>query len=68
MAVKRVDDDSEERPILLREAEEALEAEFSNPGITTVQSLMLLSIMDCSQSNDSKRWMRSGLVNTVVPF
>lgn len=68
MAVKAADDHSEERPFLMREAEEALEAELSNPGITTVQSLMLLSIMDCSESNDSKGWMRSGLVSTVVLF
>lgn len=49
-----------ERPSLLKAAEEALEKELQNPSPTTVQALMLLSILDCAQSNDARGWMRSG--------
>ena len=51
---------SAEKPILTKQAENALEKELLNPGLTTIQSLMLLSILDCCQSNDLRGWMRSG--------
>ncbi|EXJ84557.1 hypothetical protein A1O3_05226 [Capronia epimyces CBS 606.96] len=54
------EEDTGESPILMKQAEEALQEELLNPGLTTVQSLMLLSILDCCQSNDSRGWMRSG--------
>ncbi|EXJ74618.1 uncharacterized protein A1O5_02915 [Cladophialophora psammophila CBS 110553] len=60
LSVPADDDETGEKPILTRQAEEALEEELLNPGLTTIQSLMLLSILDCCQSNDSSGWMRSG--------
>ena len=50
-----------ERRPLLKAAEEALEKELMNPSITTIQSLLLMSVMYCIQSNDSKGWMLSGI-------
>lgn len=55
------DDDRHDRPPLMKQAEEALEREITNPSVTTIQSLCLLSIMYCIQSNDSKGWMLSGM-------
>ncbi|KIX92802.1 uncharacterized protein Z520_11465 [Fonsecaea multimorphosa CBS 102226] len=60
LSVPADDDETGEKPILTRQAEEALEEELLSPGLTTIQSLMLLSIIDCCQSNDSRGWMRSG--------
>ncbi|OAG40008.1 hypothetical protein AYO21_05689 [Fonsecaea monophora] len=60
LSVPADDDETGEKPILTKRAEEALEEELLNPGLTTIQSLMLLSILDCCQSNDSRGWMRSG--------
>lgn len=45
---------------LMRLAEEALQKELLTPSVTTIQSLMLLSVVDCCKSDDSKGWMRSG--------
>jgi len=61
MAIPAEDDDTGERPPLLKQAENALEKELQNPGLTTIQSLMILSIMDCCVSNDSSGWLRSGM-------
>ncbi|OAP57138.1 hypothetical protein AYL99_07875 [Fonsecaea erecta] len=60
LSVPADDDETGEKPILTKQAEEALEEELLSPGLTTIQSLMLLSIIDCCQSNDSRGWMRSG--------
>ncbi|KAK4942014.1 hypothetical protein LTR10_018195 [Elasticomyces elasticus] len=49
-----------ETPILRKRAEEALEKDLLNPSLTTIQSLILLSVLDCCVSNDSRGWMRSG--------
>ncbi|KAK5019478.1 hypothetical protein LTR39_000345 [Cryomyces antarcticus] len=60
LAIPADDDDEGDRPVLMKQAEEALEKDLKNPSLTTVQSLMLLSVMDCCQSDDSKGWLRSG--------
>jgi hypothetical protein len=54
------DNEPDEKPMLYKLAEEAVELELLNPGVTTVQSLLLLGILDCAQSHASKGWMRSG--------
>ncbi|KAK5010640.1 hypothetical protein LTR28_008575 [Elasticomyces elasticus] len=59
LAIPSDDGDEEDRPVLMKQAEEALEKDLNNPSLTTVQSLMLLSLMDCCQSDDSKGWLRS---------
>lgn len=50
-----------ETAILTKRAEEALEQELKNPRLTTISSLILLSVLDCAQSNDSRGWMRAGM-------
>jgi hypothetical protein len=50
-----------ETAILTKRAEEALEQELKNPRLITISSLILLSVMDCVQSNDSRGWMRTGM-------
>lgn len=60
LAIPTDEDDKSERRPLLKQAEEALEKEITNPSITTIQSLLLLSVVYCIQSNDSKGWMLSG--------
>ncbi|KAK3720891.1 hypothetical protein LTR37_003554 [Vermiconidia calcicola] len=60
LAIPSEDDDKNDRRPLMKQAEDALEKEITNPGITTIQSLLLLSVMYCIQSNDSKGWMLSG--------
>ena len=56
-----IDDiDKTERRPLVKQAEEALEKEIITPSLTTIQSLLLLSVMYCIQGNDSKGWMLSG--------
>jgi hypothetical protein len=62
MAVSVDASDPSARPILTRQAEEALEKELQSPGVTTIQSLMLLSNLDCCHSNDSRGWMRMGKI------
>ena len=37
-----------------------LDVELRRPGITTVQSLLLLSVLNCAQSNDTKGWLYTG--------
>ena len=59
LAIPKEDDD--EQPFLLREAKRLLDKELGNPGITTIQSLMLLSLLDCCRSEDSLGWIRSGM-------
>lgn len=54
------DGDESERQPLAKLAVEALEEELLNPSMTTMQSLMLQSVLDCCQSKDSMGWMRSG--------
>ncbi|KAK5172164.1 uncharacterized protein LTR77_003802 [Saxophila tyrrhenica] len=54
------DDNKSDRRPLMKQAEDALEKEITSPSVTTIQSLCLLSIMYCIQSNDTKGWMLSG--------
>lgn len=60
LAIPTEDCDKDEPRPLMKQAEDALEKEISNPTTTTIQSLLLLSVLYCIQSNDSKGWMLSG--------
>ena len=53
------DEAQRDKKSLFKQAEAALEKEISKPSITTIQSLCLLSILYCIQSNDSRGWMLS---------
>lgn len=60
LSIPSVDEDNVEKPALLKLAQEALDMDLLTPSITTIQSLMLLSVMDCVQSNDVGGWLKSG--------
>jgi hypothetical protein len=52
----------------MRLAEQAFENELKNPSITTIQSMLLLSVLNCIQSIDAKGWMLSGMSVSSMPF
>ncbi|KAK5045505.1 hypothetical protein LTR84_009123 [Exophiala bonariae] len=60
LSIPSMDEEHTETPALFRLAQDALEKELLNPSITTIQSLMLLSVLDCIQSDDMKGWLKSG--------
>jgi hypothetical protein len=58
------DDTSEDGlPFFVKTATTLLDVELRRPSITTVQSLLLLSVMDCAQSNDTKGWLYAGMLS-----
>ena len=61
LALPLEDDVEDEQPYFVKRATELLEFELKRPQITTIQSLQLLSVMDCSRSNDTKGWLYSGI-------
>ena len=66
LAVSQDDDLDEEQPYFIKRATELLEQELKRPQITTVQSLQLLSVLDCARSNDTKGWMFTGIFVLLV--
>jgi hypothetical protein len=54
------DDTNEEPPFLVGKCARLLDSELNNPGITTLQSLQLLSEIYCVISNDTKGWLDAG--------
>lgn len=50
-----------EMPFFVKTATQLLEAELKRPATTTIQSLLLLSVMDCAQCNDTKGWRYAGM-------
>ncbi|CAK7232073.1 hypothetical protein SEUCBS140593_008137 [Sporothrix eucalyptigena] len=54
------DEVNEDPPLLVRRCADLLDAELNQPGITTLQSLELLSEIYCVVSNDTKGWMDAG--------
>lgn len=68
LSIPSVDEEHTETPALLKLAQEALDKELLNPSITTIQSLMLLSVLDCIQSDDMKGWLKSGKLEKYFHF
>ena len=54
------DDTNEDPPFLVNRCAALLDAELNNPGITTLQSLQLLSEIYCVICNDTKGWLDAG--------
>lgn len=54
------DDTNDDPPFLVRKCAMLLDAELNNPGITTLQSLQLLSEIYCVICNDTKGWLDAG--------
>jgi len=62
------DEHSRDAPYFLKKATTALEEEFNHsPGITTIQTLQLLSVIYCIRSSDTKGWIESGRVFLSSP-
>ncbi|CAK7228658.1 hypothetical protein SEUCBS140593_006988 [Sporothrix eucalyptigena] len=59
-ALALADDAEDDPPYLVRKCVVMLEHELDAPGITTAQSLQLLSEMHCAISHDTKGWMYAG--------
>lgn len=54
------DDTNEDPPYLVSKCASLLDAELNRPGISTLQSLQLLSEIYCVISNDTKGWLDAG--------
>ncbi|KAB5580231.1 fungal-specific transcription factor domain-containing protein [Coniochaeta sp. 2T2.1] len=59
-ALALADDAEDDAPYLVRKCVQLLDADLDRPGITTAQSLQLLSDMHCAVSHDTKGWMYAG--------
>ncbi|PGH28271.1 hypothetical protein AJ80_00162 [Polytolypa hystricis UAMH7299] len=59
-ALALAEDADDDAPYLVRKCVQLLETELDAPGITTAQSLQLLSEMHCAISHDTKGWMYAG--------
>jgi hypothetical protein len=64
-ALALADEADDDPPFLVRQCVSLLDTELDNPGITTAQSLQLLSEMHCAISHDTKGWMYAG--NSLRP-
>jgi hypothetical protein len=62
------DEDPEgSKPYLLRKASELVEMEVENGvGVTTIQSLQLLSAVYCRRGADTKGWLESGRASRLI--
>lgn len=54
------DDLDDEQPLLVATAAKLIEQELKRPQITTIQALLLLSIIHCGSSRDTKGWLFTG--------
>ena len=67
LAIPSDEDLDDEQPYFVKKATELLEQELKRPQITTIQSLQLLSVIDCARSNDTKGWLFTGRSGTYAP-
>lgn len=68
LALSTDDDLDEEQPYFVKKATDLMEHELKRPQITTIQSLQLLSVIDCARSNDTKGWLYTGKSCHFTPF
>lgn len=57
------DTEEDEVPALVKIATALLEIEMKRPSVTTIQSLLLLSVIDCASSNDTRGWLYTGNIH-----
>tara|TARA_R110002003_G_scaffold32_15_gene2050 strand:- start:1274 stop:1465 length:192 start_codon:yes stop_codon:yes gene_type:complete len=55
------DDLQDEQPFLVAMASKLVDKELKKPQITTIQALLLLSVIHCSSSQDTKGWLLVGM-------
>jgi hypothetical protein len=56
----RDDIEDEQQPFLVATAAKLIDQELRKPQITTIQALLLLSVIYCSSSKDTKGWLLTG--------
>ncbi|ROT40439.1 hypothetical protein SODALDRAFT_376222 [Sodiomyces alkalinus F11] len=66
-ALALADDAEDDPPYLVSKCVQLLNADLDTPGITTAQSLQLLSEMHCAISHDTKGWMYAGKLGLREP-
>ncbi|OAP57499.1 hypothetical protein AYL99_08237 [Fonsecaea erecta] len=60
MVIPSNDDMEDKEPFLVASATRLLDQELKRPQITTIQALLLLSVVHCSLSKDTKGWLLTG--------
>ncbi|KIW51610.1 hypothetical protein PV05_10314 [Exophiala xenobiotica] len=60
LALPRDDDLDEAQPSLIATAARYLEEELKRPQITTIQALLLISVVYCALGRDTKGWLLTG--------
>lgn len=60
MVIPAQDDVEDDLPFLVATATALLERELQRPQITTIQALLLMSVIYCSLSKDTKGWLLTG--------
>ncbi len=67
LALSKEEDPEGSKPYLLRKATEMTEHEIeNNVGVTTIQSLQLLSSLHCRRGSDTKGYMESGRASRLI--
>ncbi|KIW78191.1 hypothetical protein Z517_08024 [Fonsecaea pedrosoi CBS 271.37] len=60
MVIPSSDDMDDKEPFLVAMAARLVDQELKRPQITTIQALLLLSVVHCSLSKDTKGWLLTG--------
>ncbi|OQV03151.1 Fungal specific transcription factor domain-containing protein [Cladophialophora immunda] len=60
MVIPSNDDMEDKEPFLVATATRLVDQELKRPQITTIQALLLLSVIHCSLSKDTKGWLLTG--------
>jgi hypothetical protein len=60
MVISSQDTLDDDQPFLIATATRFLEQELKRPQITTIQALLLMSVIHCSLSRDTKGWLLTG--------
>jgi hypothetical protein len=69
MVIPSHEDGDEEQLFLVATATRYVEQELKRPQITTIQALLLLSIIHCSLGRDTKGWLLTGMIyDTYLRF
>jgi hypothetical protein len=67
LVLSKEEDPEGSKPYLLRKASELVELEVENHvGVTTIQSLQLLSAVHCRRGADTKGWLESGRASRLI--
>jgi len=61
--------EDQQQPFLIVTASKLVDEELKKPQITTIQALLLLSVIQCAFSNDTNGWLLVGtfLLDSFMP-